>query len=318
MSGSDLSVSMSSRTPEYRSVDLDVVVTRESVDAIVDALPPFPTEAVEGGFRSRGVVCNEDIPRDFAKYFAVMAALVGGSLPGKRVIDVGAGLGVFVAQSRRLGMKATGTDIFTDYEGTCQTGAVCIMEAYGESAEDARRAFIHHDICGSNLSEGDVDFVTSFGMLEHICGKEPRRRAVRHMMAAVAPGGTLLISCGPNRYFPIDFFHYGPTFVFYHCLPRRGRQAYLRLFGRFTAPGQSLDPDFLEGMRVAEIRKHILEAEPNAKVRQLFPLWVRVAQSRYLKPRPIRLLATAVARMLAALRAEPVIILAATKPGSSR
>ncbi|MEO8216225.1 MAG: methyltransferase domain-containing protein [Acidobacteriota bacterium] len=293
-----------------KSLDLYSEVSASQVTALGEAIPDFPERAVKVSFKEAGVACNEEIPREFSKFFAVMSALAAGDLHGKRLLDVGTGLGVLVAQAKCMGMIATGTDTFTEYESTCRSGALCIFEAYGHSREEAERSFLHHDI-----TEGPVpdryDFVTSIGMMEHIYGDETRKVAIDNMMKSVAPGGSLILACGPNQYFPIDFFHYGPRFVFYHNLPLRGRRAYLRAF---AGPAACHDARWLDGMRVAEIRRHILESEPEAEVRQLFPLWVRASNSPWLRSRLVRAAAETAARVLSAINAEPVIILVASRP----
>jgi len=296
-------------------VDLNVAVTCKSINAINESIPNFPSETIKTCFKQNGVHIEDigSIPKQFSKYFAVMAGLADGNLQGKRLLDVGSGLGVFVAQAKSLGMISTGIDIFIEYQGTCHRGAMCIYKAYGHSLDDAQRAMVNHDITKSPIPGKMFDFITSFGMLEHIFGEDARRNVVHNMMKSLTPGGSLILTCGPNKYFPIDLYHYGPKFVFYHCLPVWARRLYLHTFAK---PNQCMDPKWLNGMRITEIKRHIFEFEPAAHIVQVFPLWVHCANSKWLQPPGVRGLATAIARITSALNFEPVIILVATRPFS--
>lgn len=294
------------------SIGLRTAITSSDIDAINKAIPDFPSDKLRRLFNKYNVPIYDvdQIPKSFSKYFAVMNWLAGGNLKGKSLLDVGSGLGVFVSQGKLLGMNSTGIDIFIEYQGACQQGAMCVYEAYGNSFDNAQRAFISHDITECPAPRGKYDFVTSFGMLEHIYGKEKRQNVIHNMMKSLAKGGSLILTCGPNEYFPIDLHHYGPKFVLYHCLPLWARGFYLRAFAK---SGQCMDPKWLNGMRVAEIKRHILEVEPDACIAQAFPLWVSLANSRWMQRFGIRRVVTGVAAFLSMLNMEPVIILVVTK-----
>jgi len=305
----------SSVTPD----DLVQSVTRNSIDSFRAQLPNFPSDKIRTCFKTNGVLIDDarfaSIPREFSKYFAVMAALANGNLRGKRLLDVGTGLGVFISQAKSLGMTPMGIDIFTEYQETCRQGAVCIFQAYGHAPEDAQQVFVNHDIMKSAVPGNGFDFVTSFGMLEHLFGEDTRREVVHNMMKSVASGGSLIIVCGPNKYFPVDLHHYGPKFAFYHCLPLWGRQLYLRAYARaFPKKLKCRDPKWLNGMKVVEITKHIREIEPKAHILKAFPLWVRLARANWLRRPGVGGAVTRIAKLLSAIHVEPVIILIATKP----
>ena len=304
-------------THSRSQVDLNVSVMLRSIEAIDASIPNFPSDTIKTCFKCNRVLIEDidSIPARFSKYFAVMTTLADGNLTGKHLLDVGAGLGVFISQAKCLGMIPTGIDIFIEYQGTCHQGAKCIFQAYGHSLEDAQQAFVSHDISKCPAPGQKFDFVTSFGMLEHIYGEDTRRFVVHNMVKSVAPGGSLILTCGPNKYFPIDLHHYGPKFVFYHCLPLWARQVYLRAFAK---PGQCMDPKWLNGMKVTEIKKHILESEPDMHIVQAFPLWVRLANSRWWRLRGVCRVVTGIARLLTTINIEPVIILVATKPLSEQ
>ena len=62
-------------------------------------------------------------------------------------------------------------------------------------------------------------------MLEHIPDKAARAAAVMNMVSSLNSTGTLILTCGPNQRVPIDLFHDGPRFPFYHWLGVAGKPA---------------------------------------------------------------------------------------------
>jgi 2-polyprenyl-3-methyl-5-hydroxy-6-metoxy-1,4-benzoquinol methylase len=293
-----------------KQIDLGANVSLESIDAIKASLPDFPEEQIRECFQHNEVIVNEAIPSDFSKYFAIMNALAGGNIQGKRLLDIGAGLGAFVSQAKCLGMTPTGIDLFTPYHGACYQGAMCVFQAYGHSIEDAQRALVNQDATEMTSLENKFDFVTSIGMLEHVYGTETRKRIVQNMMKSLVPGGSLLLVCGPNKYFPFDLHHYGPKFFAYHCLPLYLKPYYLKLFAK---KGQCVDPKWLNGIKVSEIIQSIVQIYPNTKIVQGFPLWVRLARSKLLQKNFVRRLVCLLAKLLSVFKMEPVIIIIATK-----
>ncbi len=269
-------------------------------------LGEFPFSKIKSRFEDAAIKIDLDkVPRRFEKYLSVMKAVAGGTLAGKSLVDFGCGLGIFVAQAARLGMNAEGIDIFSEYGGHCREAmshiACCI--AADCQPRSTLLDFMNNEVCRQ------VDFVTSFGMLEHIHGAANRDLIIRRMMQALKPGGYFILTCGPNKRFPIDLHHYGPKFVFYHCLPVRIRRLYVQLFAR---RGQNLDPSWLNGMSVNEIRAAIIE-NGGSNIEALFPLWIRLGRHRLLNWPLVRQAAVAAAKLLCSLGAEPVIILIAQK-----
>jgi SAM-dependent methyltransferase len=284
-------------------------LTRADVEEIEASIGPFPSQAIETLLNQYGIdISAKNIPSSFPKYFALMAVLCSG-LQEKKLLDFGCGLGVFVAQASRLGMKAEGIDIFTEYEGRCLDAAWCVSSCISPtgSPQLTQMDFLTEDV------DREADFVTSFGMLEHIHGTQNRDLVVMKMMKAVMPGGYLILTCGPNKRFPFDLHHYGPKFLFYHCLPVKLRGIYLWIFGK---KGQNQDPRWLNGMSVSEIKQSIV-AHAGEAVEQIFPLWIELARTRVLKKTAIRRVASAIAYLLARMQAEPVIIIIARKKANA-
>lgn len=287
----------------------NMVVTKKpsirDIESISERLGPFPASAIESHFKEKGIgIAVDAIPKGFEKYLGLMQS-VAVDLREKNLVDFGCGLGVFVAQASRLGMRAEGLDIFAEYGGECLNAAQCIVSSISPASTPklTRVDFLAEAV------DRNADFVTSFGMLEHIHGREARRDVIGKMMNALRPGGHLILTCGPNRRFPIDLHHYGPAFVFYHWLSVGQRRLYLRLFAR---PGQNRDPKWLNGLTVAEVRDSIFASGGEA-VEQVFPLWVELARSNLLRNRVIRRICVAIARFFTRIEAEPVILVVARK-----
>lgn len=278
--------------------------TLVDVSIIEALLGEFPAQNIESLLTEHGInIRAEDVPRSFSKYFSVMKA-ISGDLRGKTLLDFGCGLGVFVSQASRLGMRAEGLDIFTEYGGRCLEAAQYVISCISVTPPRLTQLdFVAEDV------NREADFVTSFGMLEHIHGAGARNLVMKKMMQALRPGGHLILTCGPNRRFPFDLHHYGPKFLFYHCLPIKLRDAYLQFFAKTC---QNMDPRWLNGMSVSEIKQSIVSHGGEA-VEQVLPLWIELAKTRYLKSTVIRRLAVSFANLLTRMQAEPVIILVAKK-----
>lgn len=302
-----MSVRLARRADEELSGD-DLVqkVSVRDVERVERVLGEFPIDAISAAIGRAGIRLDVgEIPRRFAKYFAVMTALANDQLEGKLLVDFGCGLGVFVSQASALGMTAEGIDVFVEYGGRCLEAAKLISDLVAASAPPmlTELDFLAEDVIR------DADFVTSFGMLEHIHGEANQEAVIGKMMRALKPGGHLILTCGPNKRFPIDFHHYGPSFLFYHCLPVSVRGAYLRMFAR---TGQNRNPRWLNGMSVAHIERAIRK-HGGVSVEAGFPLWVSMSQDRRMQLPGLRQLASIVSISLAKLKAEPVIIMVARK-----
>jgi len=279
--------------------------TLTDVSTIEALVGDFPAQKIQSLFTEHGIdIRVEDVPRSFSKYFSLMK-VISGDLRGKTLVDFGCGLGVFVSQASRLGIRAEGLDVFTEYWGRCLEAAQYVTSCI--SALPFPR-FTQLDFVAEEVNR-DADFVTSFGMLEHIYGAEARDVVVKKMMRALRPGGHVILTCGPNKRFPVDISHYGPKFLFYHCLPVTLRGIYLRMFAK---KGENKDPRWLNGMSVPEIKRSIV-AHGGEAVEQVFPLWIALARTPLLNNRIIYWLAVLVANLLTQMQAEPVIILLAKR-----
>jgi SAM-dependent methyltransferase len=96
------------------------------------------------------------------------------------VLDVGCGAGFFTAYYLARGARVTGLDI-----------APVAIERLAARHPEAR--FVLADV-GEAPVEGRFDVVNVFDVLLHITDDARWERAVRHLAAAVAPGGVLLVT----------------------------------------------------------------------------------------------------------------------------
>jgi 2-polyprenyl-3-methyl-5-hydroxy-6-metoxy-1,4-benzoquinol methylase len=99
---------------------------------------------------------------------------------GRRVLDVGCGTGFFTEYFLARGADVTGLDLTT------------------ASVERLRARFPQARFVLADVSEaepdGSYDIVNAFDVLYHITEQERWEAAVRHLAAAVAPGGHLLLT----------------------------------------------------------------------------------------------------------------------------
>ena len=102
----------------------------------------------------------------------------GVALAGRTVLDVGCGTGFFTAYYLERGARVTGLDI-----------APVAVERLEARHPDAR--FMLADVSEAALAER-FDVVNAIDVLYHITDDARWERAVRHLAAAVAPGGLLL------------------------------------------------------------------------------------------------------------------------------
>lgn len=252
-----------------------------------------------------------DAPLNFVKLFTIMEAIAGGDLSGRSVLDVGCGGGGFMAQALALGMQPTGIDI---YSGQAHGRAVAerVLQAAGMPQHEVADHVIDASITAPLNGLADrFDFVISVGMLEHVPEASDRIAAVSNMIRALAPGGTMLLECAPNARFPLDLFHYGPRYPFYHQLPIRVKRTYMDRVIKPRRPDlnevQSA-PNFLTGVSVSEIHQAVRDVDPNADVVQGFPFFTQLSVTTSALRRPyVQALATGVGRALTAVRMEPVV-----------
>ena len=272
----------------------------------------LPIARVNDICRAHEIPYESTEPTTFSKYLAMMERMSEGGLAGRSLLDFGCGLCVMLAQAHRLGMKPVGVDQFGEYRGRGYEAAKAILVDHGASPDEANEIARYGDVLDPDPAfRGAFDFSISVGMLEHIAGRENRRKIVLGLYDALKPGGSLFMLCGPNIRFPFDLGHYGPRYVFLHCLPRPLRAVYLKLFARSLFQ----DPDYLQGMSVNELTRFVREVDPEVRIRNGFPTVVKLMSSREsLKRPPLSWLVRAATRVLVALKAEPFIFLIFTKP----
>jgi hypothetical protein len=158
-------------------------------------------------------------------------------------------------------------------------------------------------------------------MLEHIPDKAARVKAVQNMVRALKPGGTLLLECAPNVRLPVDLFHYGPKYPFYHVLPDRVKRVYMRHIIRPRRPDLNevqCDPKFLSGVSVGDVKAAIRSIDPSAEIVQAFPLLTRIAVSNsWLRRRRARTAVGVLSRLLVRLEMEPLLLIIASRSSRS-
>jgi len=99
---------------------------------------------------------------------------------GREVLDVGCGTGFFTAYYLRRGAQVTGLDI-------APTSIERLRARHPEST------FVLSDVSEAALDR-TFDVVNAFDVLYHITDERRWETAVRHLAAAVAPGGVLLVT----------------------------------------------------------------------------------------------------------------------------
>jgi len=254
---------------------------------------------------------------NFTKMLTIAERVSGGSLKDKAFLDVGCGGGGLVMQASLLGAKAVGIDL-ADGQADSLEIARNFLSSSGSSAvvrEHDVTTMLPRDL------EGEFDIVTSAGMMEHIPTASARTKAVRNMMSALKPGGTLLLLFGPNSRFPLDFYHYGFRYPAYHILPSWAKALYLRhiikpkTHSGYRGALADENEHLVNGVSVNEVSSAIRSQFANADVAQGFPVLVRLAVSRSWLRNPVARLGLGfVARVLTALRAEPIILMAGRRP----
>ena len=276
------------------------------LDRIISTLGPFPIERILNKWATSGLQPPAEVPHRFEKLFYLLELLSPAhAIAGRSVVDFGCGLSVFVSQAAQLGMTSMGIDTFEEYGGRCQDLAEGVIDTVCQS--DNKPTLVRADLLRDHVpGSGSFDFATSMGMMEHIFGRDMRESIIRKMMQTLRPGGWLILICGPNQRFPIDFFHYGPRFPFLHQLPVSVRRSYFEFF----AGKRNRDPLWLSGMRVDELEAAI-QSSGGDGVYQLFPLWAHLVRDPRLKR--VKEAYIGVAEILSRFKAEPVIVLAAQK-----
>lgn len=116
-----------------------------------------------------------------ARHYADVLQQLVGDLGGKRILDVGAGLGVFMDEVRARGATVEGLDI--------RAAATRFLESRGYGAYT--RLLPHH----ARLLPGRYDVVTAWNVIEH---DDVPRRFVEAAARLLAPGGWFVLETPDN------------------------------------------------------------------------------------------------------------------------
>ncbi|MBN1640436.1 MAG: class I SAM-dependent methyltransferase [Anaerolineae bacterium] len=107
------------------------------------------------------------------------------SLEGKRILDIGCGLGMYTEAFRRYTPDVFGTEVEHERARHAAARAACVVQAVGEALPFRSNAF---------------DVVYSHEVLEHVSDD---RQVVREAVRVTRPGGAIVIYV-PNRLWPFE------------------------------------------------------------------------------------------------------------------
>jgi 2-polyprenyl-3-methyl-5-hydroxy-6-metoxy-1,4-benzoquinol methylase len=107
-------------------------------------------------------------------------ARCGASVSGARVLDVGCGTGFWTEYYSARGARYTGVDI-------------AHVSVDRLAARYPAQRFVRADV-SEGVPEGPYDLVNVFDVLYHVTDEARWEAALRHLAAAVVPGGLLLIT----------------------------------------------------------------------------------------------------------------------------
>ena len=124
---------------------------------------------------------NRERMMDTARDYVAMTHRVFGSLSGRRLLDVGAGIGCFVEAASQAGAEVTALDI--------RESATRFVRATGHEAHTA----LLPDFAEEHA--GRFDVVTAWNVIEH---DDDPRRFVAGAFALLRPGGSFLLETPDN------------------------------------------------------------------------------------------------------------------------
>jgi SAM-dependent methyltransferase len=163
---------------------------------------------------------------------------------GRRVLDFGASWGISAIALIRAG-AAEVVGVEPDL-ARVEKGRQIVHDV----EPSARISLLHTpDTLALPFREGEFPFVLSNGVLEHI--PQPRAASLRAIWRLVAPGGHLMISETPNKYWPKDTHTTGLWFNHWLPIGMAHRRAVRR--GRFRADRQDWASSGWRGMGYLEM-----------------------------------------------------------------
>ncbi len=111
--------------------------------------------------------------------FAAKTGLSAEDLRGKRVLDVGCGMGRFAEVAASYGAEVVGVDL-----------SVAVDAANGNLGSLLNTAFLQADVFNLPLKEGSFDFIYSIGVLHHT---PDTHAAFARLPRLLKPGGRIVI-----------------------------------------------------------------------------------------------------------------------------
>ena len=159
------------------------------------------------------------VEREITRSFAVSAfedlASVGVDVAGKRVLDLGSGMGSVAVEAAVRGASAIAVEPGRGLrEVACdrlrEVGRGLVMAADGESLP---------------LSDASIDVAVSLQVLEHVANP---RAMLQEVFRVLRPGGVFLLTC--ENYLSFREGHYRVAWL--PLLPKRIGAIYLRMRGR--------------------------------------------------------------------------------------
>jgi 2-polyprenyl-3-methyl-5-hydroxy-6-metoxy-1,4-benzoquinol methylase len=153
-------------------------------DAAVELWSSTPV----GSQRSTAEVGSEKFFSDIEKYRYgyetpwISKVFNFASLSGKRVLEVGVGLGVDAVAMARCGASYTGIDVIQRHLD---------LASKNLSLNGLHGTLIHGDLLDSPLEDASFDVVYSFGVLHHIDHEEA---ILHHISRILRPGGQLRLA----------------------------------------------------------------------------------------------------------------------------
>jgi SAM-dependent methyltransferase len=156
---------------------------------------PGPTEALVLDIVRRYPPSLRDGQASLARRFAfeIDLTFARAGTPSPRVCDVGGGWGTFALGCAARGARVTLVDDYGDSGFNNEEDLAAIQGLLREFGVESVARDVVRD--GLGFAEGSFDAVTSFESLEH--WHHSPKRALRSMLAALAPGGALIVSA-PN------------------------------------------------------------------------------------------------------------------------
>jgi SAM-dependent methyltransferase len=139
--------------------------------------------------------------------------------PGSRALEVGCGYGRnLVALAGVEGCSVVGSDVSLSELRRAAAERIAPLPA----PRRARVALVRQEPFRLPFRDSAFDLVVLWQVVEHLFGREAKRRVLAECLRVVKPGGHLLIET-PNQWFPVDY--HDNLFPFVHWfLPKAARQ----------------------------------------------------------------------------------------------